>query len=355
MNSPASAAPPASTPAASTYTIGGTATTSMGSLALKLQNNGTDNLTLSSAGAFTFTTALAAGASYNVTLATHSPGQACTVSNGTGTVAGANVTNIGVACVPGTESVLYSFAGGADGANPYFSNLIQGVDGNLYGMTVSGGGHNFGTVFKITTAGVETVLHSFAGGADGQNPFGSLIQGVDGNLYGMTYSGGTNSAGTVFKITTAGVESVLYSFAGGADGQNPYGTLIQGVDGNLYGMTAYGGTNSAGTVFKITTAGVESVLHSFAGGTADGQSPFGSLIQGVDGNLYGMTEGGGTNSVGTVFSVTTAGVESVLYSFAGGADGQGPYGSLIQGVDGNLYGMTYDGGANSVGTVFMIN
>ncbi|MEO7127456.1 MAG: choice-of-anchor tandem repeat GloVer-containing protein, partial [Rhodoferax sp.] len=160
----------------------------------------------------------------------------------------------------------------------------------------------------------------------------------------------------VFKTTTAGVQTLLYSFISGTvDGQYPLGTLIQASDGSLYGMTDSGGANGAGTVFKITTAGVETLLHSFANGTADAQNPYGSLIQGSDGNLYGMTVNGGANSAGTVVRITTAGVETLIYSFGAGSDGQYPYGSLIQGSDGSLYGMTQQGGANGAGTVFKID
>jgi len=305
----------------------------------------------------------------------------------------------------GIESVLYSFAAGADGAGPHGS-LVQGPDGNLYGMTQEAGAHDDGVVFKITTAGAETVLHSFDE-ADGMYPYGSLIFGPDGNLYGMTSQGGNNlgvvfkittagvetvlhtfgpddgrpisslmlgsdgnfygtaqqggannQGGTVFKITPAGVETILHSFGGEGDGASPMGRLIQGRDGNLYGTTSMGGDKGHGTVFKITTAGVETVLHSFAGG-ADGKDPRGSLVQGPDGSLYGMTSASmaspiGDKNNGTVFKITTAGVETVLHTFSGGADGAFPNGSLIFGRDGNLYGLTSGGGANNYGVAFKI-
>jgi uncharacterized repeat protein (TIGR03803 family) len=149
-----------------------------------------------------------------------------------------------------TDSVLYSFAGGTDGLGPE-GGLVQGTDGNFYGTTSSGGAHSHGTVFKITPAGLETVLHSFAGGSDGQRPTAGLVQGTDGNFYGTTYFGGADNEGTVFKITPAGVETVLYSFAGGSDGKYPDAGLVQGTDGNFYGTTGNGGAHSAGTVFKF--------------------------------------------------------------------------------------------------------
>jgi uncharacterized repeat protein (TIGR03803 family) len=271
------------------------------------------------------------------------------VSCGGGGGGGANGTT--THNITGTETMLRSFG---DAAYPY-GNLLQASDGNLYGMTYSG--ESLGAVFKISPAGVETVLHSFAGGpGDGAYPYGSLIQASDGNLYGMTSGGGANGAGTVFMVTTAGTETMLWSFGGTGDGATPWGSLIQASDGNLYGLTSYGGANSVGSVIKISTDGTtvgtaETVLYSFAGGTGDGANPqFGSLIQASDGNLYGMGYTGGANNFGIVFKISTAGVETVLHSFLGaGGDGAHPDGDLVQASDGNFYGMTsYGGGAGAV-------
>jgi uncharacterized repeat protein (TIGR03803 family) len=279
-------------------------------------------------------------------------------ANGAGTVFG--ISTDGTAAGT-TETVLHTFAGGTgDGASPN-GDLIQASNGNLYGLTYAGGTNSLGTVFWISTDGTtvgtaETVLYSFAGGTgDGANPqFGSLIQASDGNLYGMGYTGGANNFGIVFKISTAGVETVLHSFLGaGGDGAHPDGDLVQASDGNFYGMTSYGG--GAGAVIKISTAGVETVLHSFAGGTGDGATPWGSLIQASNGNLYGLTYAGGTHDLGTVIKISTAGTETMLWSFGGTGDGASPLGSLIQASDGNLYGMTKSGGANGAGTVFKIS
>jgi len=170
----------------------------------------------------------------------------------------------------------------------------------------------------------------------------------------MTYVGGTHFEGTVFKITPAGAETVLYSFAGGADGDEPYGSLVQGTDGNFYGMTYEGGPTNDGTVFKITPAGAETVLYAFGSG-ADGNEPYGSLVQGTDGNFYGMTYEGGANNEGTIFQVTPSGTETVLWSLGAGSDGNEPYGSLTFGPDGTLYGLTYEGGANGGGAVIQFN
>ena len=250
------------------------------------------------------------------------------------------------------ESVLYSFEGATDGANSYAA-LIQGTDGNFYGTTAYGGTSNNGTVFKVTPSGAETVLYTFTGGTDGAQPFSGLIEGADGNFYGTTQSGGTAGHGTVFMITPAGAETVLYSFMGGADGLAPSAALIQGSDGNFYGSTAGGGAGSGGTVFKITAAGVKTILYSFSG-TTDGRGPEAPLIQASDGNFYGTTLETGSGGAGTVFKITPAGTETVLYTFTGGSDGQYPYAALIQGTDGNFYGTTREGGINAYGTVFKV-
>jgi len=249
-----------------------------------------------------------------------------------------------------TETVLYPFAGGTDGAHP--AGLVLGADGNLYGITVNGGTSNDGTVFKITPAGTESVLYSFAGGMDGTYPAG-LVLGASGNLYGTTNGGGASNDGTVFKITPAGTESVLYSFAGGTDGAHPGAGLVLGANGDLYGTTIVGGASNDGTVFRITSAGTESVLYSFAGGT-DGAHPRAGLVMDASGNLYGTTNKGGTSNDGTVFKITPAGTKSVLHSFAGGTDGAHPYAGLVLGANGDLYGTTNGGETSGLGTVFKI-
>jgi uncharacterized repeat protein (TIGR03803 family) len=263
-----------------------------------------------------------------------------------------------------TESVIYGFTEGADGSNPYAS-LIQASDGNLYGATAGGGSRGAGTVFKIsdpTTSPSESVIYSFLTGNDGINPNASLIQASDGNLYGTTSYGGPNGAGTVFEIsnpTTSPVESVIYSFTAGSDGGRPLASLIQAFDGNLYGTTQFGGSGGWGTVFKIsnpTTSPAESVIYVFT--LIDGAKPYASLIQASDGNLYGTTQFGGPNRIGTVLKIsnpTTSPTESVIHDFTGGADGDWPQASLIQASDGNLYGTTYYGGSNNLGTVFKIS
>jgi len=250
----------------------------------------------------------------------------------------------------GAESVLYRFKGGSDGN--YLPAGLTNVNGVLYGVTGGGGDANDdGTVFKITTSGVKTVLYRFAGGSDGSEPAAALID-VNGVLYGTTNSGGdANGDGTVFKITTSGAETVLYRFGGGSDGSLPYAGLTA-INGMLYGTTDRGGANGVGTVYALTTSGAESVLHSFGGGS-DGEFPYAGLTS-VNGALYGTTIGGGADNNGTVFKITTSGNEKVLHSFAGGNDGKLPYAALTN-VNGVLYGTTDYGGVNyDTGTVFKI-
>jgi uncharacterized repeat protein (TIGR03803 family) len=248
---------------------------------------------------------------------------------------------------------LYSFTDGNDGAQPY-AGLVQGSDGNFYGTTSSAGTNGLGTVFKINTNGALTTLHSFNGTNDGGGPKAGLVQGSDGNFYGTTYGGGTNGYGTVFKISTNGALTTLYSFNDTNDGGFLYAGLVQGRDGNFYGTTSEGGTNGYGTVFKISTNGALTSLYSFTG--PDGYLPTAGLVQGSDGNFYGTTSTGGTNGgYGTVFKISTNGVLTSLYSFSGmSSDGAVPEAGLVQGRDGSFYGTTWSGGTNFQGTVFRL-
>ncbi len=258
----------------------------------------------------------------------------------------------------GKETVLYSFQGGTDGEDPY-AGLIMDNAGNLYGTTWYGGTAGTGTVFKLDPTGKETVLYSFQGGADGEDPYASLIMDNAGNLYGTTYSGGTCGDGIVFKVDPTGKETVLYNFQGGADGANSRGGLVMDSTGNLYGTTLYGGTSSncsvslgCGTVFKLDPTGKKTVLYSFQGGT-DGSLPYAGLIMDSAGNLYGTTGGGGKG--GTVFEMDPTGKKTVLYSFQGSPDGKFPTASLIMDSAGNLYGTTVGGGTVDGGSVFKVD
>jgi uncharacterized repeat protein (TIGR03803 family) len=256
---------------------------------------------------------------------------------------------------------------GTDGVAPQYMFLIQATDGNFYGTTTLGGQDGAGTVFKITPSGQQSVLYNFCINCPtGSSPYAGVVQATDGNFYGTTYEGGNYGQGTVFKITPAGELTSLYSFClGGApcvDGNLPTAALVQGSDGNLYGTTTEGGAFGeafGGTLFRITLGGTLTTLYSFGSGT-DGNDPFGGLVEGTDGNLYGTTAWGGANGWGTVYRATLDGAETVIYNFcpvSGCADGSDPDGPLVQGVDGSLYGTTRLGGTtreNGQGTVFKI-
>jgi len=257
----------------------------------------------------------------------------------------------------GTVTILFSFAGGPADGKYTLAGLVQGTDGNFYGTTFDGGANNRGVVFRLTPTGVETVLYSFgaAGSGDAIGLATALIEGSDGNFYGTSLDGGASNQGTVFSITPAGVETVLHSFGKSGDGIQPLGRLTLGSDGALYGTTTDGGAHGHGMVFRLTPEGVETILYSFTGAPRDGSFPEAGLLQGQDGNFYGTTGFGGANNLGTVFKLTPGGVETVLHSFAGApGDGSQPEGTLVEGSDGNLYGTTYQGGANNVGAFFRI-
>jgi uncharacterized repeat protein (TIGR03803 family) len=274
------------------------------------------------------------------------------------TVGGGNGNNGTVFTVNGDASgfgLVRRFAGPpGDGSSP-FGSLVQAGPA-LYGMTGTGGAANLGTVFKVNGDGSGyAVLHSFAGGAaDGQHPrYGSLVQSGS-TFYGMTQGGGAAGDGVVFKVNGDGTGfAVLHSFDFTTlDGSDPLGSLVLS-GSTLYGMTAFGGATLNGTIFKMNTNGAGySILHSFAGGPADGSGPQGSLT--LSGStLYGMTATGGAANDGTIFQLLTDGTGyQVLHSFAGGpADGANPEGDLLLSGS-SLYGMTSVGGANNLGVVF---
>jgi uncharacterized repeat protein (TIGR03803 family) len=297
---------------------------------------------------------------------TSNGGPGCAPSGGCGTVysIGTNDTKF---------TVLHDFAGRySDGESPRASLLD--VSDTLYGTTEFGGQYGYGTVYSISTSGKEKVIYSFTGSKDGAFPVAGLID-VNGMLYGTTSQGGASTGcaggfgcGTVYRISTTGSEHVLYRFGGGSDGGNPLAGLID-VKGTLYGATEYGGRSKCyehcGTVYSIIPSGTERVLYRFKGGF-DGASPRAGLID-VNGTLYGTTgTGGGSGCIfsnstgcGTVYSVSTVGVEKVIYSFAGGSDGVNPSAALIR-LNGTLYGTTPAGGGSKCqsrgcGTIYSIS
>jgi len=263
----------------------------------------------------------------------------------------------------GTFTVLYNFASAGTGGRYPTAPLVQGTDGNFYGTTVSGGTNSNGTIFRITPAGVLAMLYSFcsqSGCVDGSEPYDALIQATDGNFYGTTYAGGAQFSGTIYRLTPGGTLTTLYSFcsaAGCTDGQYPTGPLLQAADGNLYGTT-YGGGNGNGTIFRITTDGAFTSLHSFCTSKACGKGPSSGLVQGADGKLYGTTlKGGGRYNGGTIFSITTSGAFATLYAFDSkppSSKGSAPVAAPVSATDGNLYGTTYAGGVNESGTIFRV-
>src|ERR1022692_651545 len=206
-----------------------------------------------------------------------------------------------------------------------------------------------------------TTIHRFcsqSGCPDGAGPYAGLVQAANGGLYGTTLVGGTNSAGTIFKITPGGTLTTLYSFCpqtNCTDGATPGAGLVQAANGDLYGTTYFGGTNG-GTVFKITPGGTLTTLYNFCSQTncTDGTGPLAGLVQAANGDLYGTTYFGGTNG-GTVFKITPGGTLTTLYSFCsqgvypGCTDGLNPDAGLVQAANGDFYGTTSSGGANGGG------
>jgi len=249
--------------------------------------------------------------------------------------------------------LLHSFrAAAGEGRHPY-AEVIQGSDGLLYGTTY-GEDLDYGTVFRLNKDGNGfAVLHTF-NGSDGQYPNATVLEGPGSLLYGATTQGGTNNKGSLFKLRSDGTGfSVLWHFSG-SDGEGPYAALVKGSTGGLYGTTCYGGTYGWGTVFKLSTNGTGFVvLHSFSGG--DGRCPQAALLEGSDGVLYGTTSLGASGNRGTLFKLDQDGTGfAVLHTFSDSGDGYWPYGALVEGNDGMLYG-TANGGGALLGALFRMN
>lgn len=290
----------------------------------------------------------------------------------------------------GTFTSIYSFCSDvvaglcSDGAQP-LGGLVQGTDGNFYGTTTSGGNNaadnncfcgGSGTVFKLTTAGDLTTLYTFCNVTnsagfclDGAGPSASLVPGANGKFYGTTGGGGTgvgNNSGTIFEISPSGRLATLYSFcqeAGCPDGAIPSASLLLARNGNFYGLTRTGGQTHAGTAFKLTAAGTLTTLHVFS--EDEGEVPYSALVQASDGNFYGTLSTGGPYSdkgfpYGTVFKMTPEGAESTVYNFCSAppctvtSHGAYPYAGVVQGSNGHLYGLTNLGGTDDDGIVFSI-
>jgi uncharacterized repeat protein (TIGR03803 family) len=200
-----------------------------------------------------------------------------------------------------------------------------------------------------------SVLYTFTGGNDGAYPHGSLLRDGQGNLYGTALNGGALGNGTVFKLDGSGAETVLHSFGGAPDGQYPTSGLVRDSKGNLYGITENGGTGNGGSAYKLTLQGKESIIHSF-GFSNDGVFPVAPFVRDSSGNLYGTAQAGGAFGYGMVFRLSATGAEAVLHNFdQSKGDGSAPVAGLIRDDSGNLYGTTFGGGAFGEGTVFEID
>ncbi len=261
-----------------------------------------------------------------------------------------------------SETVLYSFSGGDDGGNAA-TGLILDHGGNLYGTTVVGGKHTCGTVFKLapqaTPPWSESVLYSFGCFSDGKNPHGGVTFDPKANLDGTTVSGGSGPScgsygcGVVFQLTPT-TENVLHDFTAGRDGFGPGGGVTFDASGNLYGTTPDGGAHSQGIVYEITPKGHEHIVHTFTGGKDGGVGSLGLLLL-ESSSLYGVAEEGGAHGAGTVYRLTRTGKRwglTTLYAFKGSPDAASPYGGLVADAAGDLFGTTYYGGANGMGSVF---
>jgi uncharacterized repeat protein (TIGR03803 family) len=298
-------------------------------------------------------------------------------NNAYGTTNTGGASNLGTVFKISTtgEKVLHSFTGSpSDGAFPY-AGVVEDSAGNIYGTTSAGGASNKGAVFKIEPSGTETLLYSFKGGEDGASPYGGLLRNAAGDLFGTASAGGIatgncfpSGCGVVFLVTSTGTEHILYRFAGSPDAASPFAGLIVDSSDNVYGTTYNGGTgactNGCGTIFEIDKAGKETVLYSFQGYPNDGAFPLGGVVRDSTGDLYGTTTYGGASDSGAVFELPAAGPEKLLYSFTGETDGAIPRSGLIMDSSGNLYGTTYGGGvsgpscggepADSCGVVFKL-
>lgn len=279
------------------------------------------------------------------------------------TEGGGNFGTVFAVCnCPMREVVLHSFGVGSDGAQP-IGGLVLDAAGNFYGTTSLGGTSGNGTVFEGKRSGLtwtESVIYNFAGGSDGANPPAGVTLDSHGNLYGTSSFGGANGVGAVYELSPSGSgwkETILYNFQGLSDGQNPVGGVIVDKAGDLFGTTFDGGINGGGTVYQLSRSSGSwtlTTLYSFSGGFG---GPYNKLTLSPQGTIYGFTNGDGANGLGSVFKLTkTNGVVTFtdLYDFVGGSDGASPYGSVAVDHDGNVFGTAVVGGSNNQGVVFEI-
>lgn len=260
----------------------------------------------------------------------------------------------------GAVTNLHNFGSeGTDGTDPWCT-LVQGPDGELYG-TAADGGLLYGTIFKITTAGKFTTLHEFES-TDGENPTAGLTLGPDGEFYGVTQGGGDQNLGTIFKISSIGVFSILHNFTAN-EGGRAFASLLLGGDGNFYGTTSIGADFSCnpphgcGAVFRVTPQGQLTILHTFSG--PEGYNPYGQLVQATDGNFYGTTFQGGFETLcdegcGTIFQISSSGAFAIVHNFDF-TSGSNPWGGLMQATNGDLYGTTVDGGQYRNGVIYSLS
>lgn len=365
------------------YSINGVVSGLTAGESVILGNNGGNAITVNGNTSFSFPSL--SGSNYSVTVLTQPKSETCTISNGNGTVSGANVSGIRVTC-QSTYSVPVTVNGLASGARLILLNndsdeLIITSNGTFefptklsfataYDVSIKSqpngqscvvnyeidivpkADSNPSPIIECTT---EVIVWNFGNGNDGASPRSVPILGPDGAFYGTTLQGGTYGTGTVYRITPDGKESTLWNFGAANDGRYPYGGLVMDDQGDFYGTTFNGGSNGEGTVFKLTANGVETVLWDFGSNTNDGLNPYAGVIIATDGNLYGTTQNGGSAGYGTVFSLTPNGVETVLWNFwVTPGDAQSPMAGLIQASDGNFYGTTTSGGYADYGTVFSI-
>ena len=255
--------------------------------------------------------------------------------------------------------MLYSFCQQTectDGAIPY-APLILDNAGNIYGTTYQGGSASFGTVFKVDTAGNETVLYGFDVGG-GCYPYQGLVRDRGGNLYGTATWCGSSTKGTIFKVGSAGNFTRLHSFRGKPSdgGHAELGHLTMDKSGDLYGATLHGGAQGRGALYKVSKSGTLTLLHSFAGGTEDGCNPSGSVARDKAGNIYGTTSACGSSGNGNVWKVSKKGKETILHNFAGGtSDGCAPEAGVARDSKGNLYGVAYGCGAYGYGALYKLS